>query len=234
MLFPGESTMWPLPAIKNEHIQVVLNQNNVSIYWIKPAISYPAKLQTYEQHEIPMSDSVLMYNSTALRSYIRTFADNHNLNNAYISFILGADLIQEQIIKHSKSDPTPHELIGQKEKHKRYYDRYIGPYEDHYLFYICTAAHPLILQLQMLNMQLPLHVHHISPPLSVQITLYKHLYKDTFNQARLAQEVNQKNASIPSIFSLEFLRRSLKTDRPITHDDLNLFYALGSFFGAQI
>jgi hypothetical protein len=226
--------MWPLPTIKNEHIQVVLHQNNISICWIKPAISYPAKLQMYEQYEIPMSDSVLMYNSTALRDCIRAFAHNHNLHDAYISFILGTDLIEEQIIKHAKSDPTSHELIGQKEKHKRYYDRYIGPYENHYLFYVCTAAHPLILQLQMLNMQLPLHVHHISPPLSVQITLYKHLHKDTFNQARLAQEVNQNDASIPSIFSLEFLRRCLKTDRPVTHDDLNLFYALGSFFGAQI
>ncbi len=224
--------MWPLPRIKNEHIQLTLHQQRITLTWIQPENAYGSILRAYETHEIPLCTQSLIYNAAALRTTINSFILDHKLFDAYLHVILSPEMITEHIIAHHKSDASLNELIPQKEHHKLYNRRYVGMHDDRFLFYVCTASQALILQLNTLNMQLPIHMQSISPPFHVQLFLYKQIYASSFNQARMAQEIDREHVRIPCVFSLEFLRRSLKTDRQITYDDHDLLYALGSFLGA--
>ncbi len=224
--------MWPLPRIKNEHIQLTLHQQRITLTWIQPHNIHKAILRAYEAYEVPPCTQSLIYNTTALRKTINSFILEHKLSNAYLHIILSPEVIEEQIIAHHKSDASLNELIAQKKQHHFYSYRYVSTHDDQFLFYVSAAAQPLILQLNMINMQLPIHMKSISPPFHLQLLLYKQIFASSFNLARMAQEIDQEHVRIPSVFSLEFLRRSLKTDHPVTYDDHDLLYALGSFLGA--
>lgn len=225
--------MWPLPPINNKHFQVILHQQRITFAHIESTQTPRAHLKIHEVYEAAIGTQKLMYNPKVLHDYILSFLNKNKLHYSYLNFVLGPDLVEERIVQYPTSHATLHDLLGQLEKNNHYYMDYIGSRGDHFLFYVCIAAHSLMLQLQLINMQLPIHIQRLSPPMSVQCALYKHLHGSSFNQSQLALDIDIQNVRIPSVFSSEFLHRRLKTHCPVTDNDHDLLYALGSFFGVE-
>lgn len=223
--------MWPLPQLKNEHIHLVLRQDRaVCARFVREGAF--THLQDYRAYDLAQASPQLLFNSTELHTVINDFINTFNLQAAYLHIVLASDLVQERLVRHTKSDATLAEL-DVVDMHSAYQLQYIGPHEDAFLFYICSISQAFKLQLALLHHRLPVHMHRVVSPLHVQIEAYKCIAAPIFSQARLVQELHMQKVQIPSVFSPEILRRliKIKSDVSFVHEDI--VYAWGSFLGAQ-
>lgn len=224
--------MWPLPQIKNEQIHLVLHRERAVCIRFVPDGPY-VRMQAYRTYHIPVGSTRLLYNVSALQAAVTDFITTFKLNSAYLSIVLGADLLSEHVIRHAKSDAQLTELLQERAAHTLYQVRHIGPHEDAFLFYVCAVSQPLRLQLEMFHHQLPVHMHRVVSSLNAQIEVYKRIAAPAFSQARLAQEIDTERVHIPTVFSPELLRRSVKIDPGMVYNSQDVVHAWGSYLGAQ-
>lgn len=224
--------MWPLPQIKNDRIHLVLHaERAVCVRFVWDGLCM--RMQDYRVYHIPIGNARLLTNITGLQAALVDFITTFKLHGSYLSIVLGPDLLQERVIRHSKSDATPDEIVPERDAHTLYHMQHIGPHEDTFLFYLYAVSQPFKLQLELLHHRLPVHMHCVVSPLQAQIEVYKRIAAPAFSQARLAQEIDVEKVYIPSVFSPEVLRRSIKIDLNIVYNAQDVVSAWGSFLGAQ-
>lgn len=223
--------MWPLPQLKNEHIHLVLHHDRVACMRFVDDGPY-VRLQDYRAYHITLGNAQLLDNITELQEAIIDFVTAFNMQAAYLSIVLAADLLHERLVLHAKSDITL-EALQDPDPHMVYQLQHIGPHEDAFLFYIFGISHALRLQLHLLHHRLPVHMHRVISPLHAQIEVYKRIAASAFSQARLVQELHVEGVRIPAVFSPEVLRRSIKIEPSASFVHEDVVYAWGSFLGAQ-
>ena len=225
--------MWPLPRLKHEQIHIILGTEQVSCNWItKESGSYPATLKAHVRYDGPLTSQTTLFNPTLLKTYLYDFLLRHELENAFAYIVLQQPLVNECIIPHNKSNAQLDDLIDERLWHTRYTSGYLGSDDQQFLYYVCTIAEQLLCQLQVVCTQLPLHVVRISSPLNIQLQLLHQLLGKAFVHTRIVGALDTSHACIPSVFSLELIRRCLQISRPIHINDTDILYALGSYLGS--
>lgn len=217
--------MWPLPALNHKHIHLIIQPHAISCYYIK---QHDEQLlsDAHEQYDLPPINASIMHNPTALKAAISNFITTHHLQNSFCNIILRAPLIQEQLVNHHNSYAQLHNLI-EPDHMIHYTHTYIGPDENLFLFYVCGIPKILLLQLQLILMQLPLHLQTISSPLHAQYACYKKIHGSHINQTQLIQSIDKEKIMIKNILSAPlFQQQKMATDE-------NLLYAMGSFIGSN-
>lgn len=224
--------MWPLPPINNKHVHILLHPDHVSCYWITKNKNREACIEAFQQYDIPFLSDDIIYNPTFLQQIITTFIKEHNLQYAYCHYVLHKPFIHEQLVSHTNSYAKLKDLTNQHNAHITYDYSYIGPYEDRFLFYLCSISQPLLLQLKMLHMRMPLYLQTVYSSLTTQCNLYTHVHRSRYNQTQLIQAIDQEEISIKDLFSLELLQKYIQTKCPEAYDT-NLVYVIGSFLGSH-
>lgn len=221
--------MWPLPPINDKHLYITLHQDHLSCYWVTSQDN-TAFIEAHQHYDIPFLSPDVMYNQTAIQRMINAFITEHNLAYCYCHYVLHAPFIHEQLLPHIKGSAQLEELIQDQHIHMYYDYDYIGPYNEQFLFYVCSMAQPMLLQLKMMHKQLPCYLQSVSSSFSVQFNLYKHLHA-SYNQTHLIESIDKEKIIITSLFSPELLQLHVRSKKEYEYDH-DLVYVLGSFLGS--
>ncbi len=222
--------MWPLPRLTKNSIQIIVGPEHIACYWIRSDTNKHMEIKAEQRFELPVAAEAVVYNPTAIQQSINLFITEYSLQHAYSHFIIDKPLVHEQFIHHTNSYAQLADLIIPELHRTRYEYFYVGPDKDQSLFYVCSIAQSLLLQLQILHTNLSLYMQSIRTPLSIQFDLYKYLHGPQFSQTQLVQAVDKEQMQIKNLLKNDQLQRYLGTTPDTVNTDL--VYALGSFLGA--
>ncbi len=223
--------MWPLPRLNNKSIQIILGPEHIACYWIQSDTNKQIQIQAAQRFELPIATDTVIYNPTAIQQTINSFIAEHKLTNAYSYFVIDTPLTHEQLIHHTNSFAQLDDLVARSVA-THYGCCYIGPDADQSLFYVCSIAHALLLQLKALHTHLPLNMQAVRTPLTTQLDLYKHLQNAQFSQSQVVQAIDQERMLIKSLMQHEQVQRYFKKIPDTSTTDV--IYALGSFLGSLL
>ncbi len=222
--------MWPLPRLTKNSIQIIVGPEHIACYWITSDTNKKhIQIQAEQRFELPVAAEAVIYNPTAIQHTINSFINTYNLHYAYSYFVIDKPLAHEQLIHHANSYAHLEDLITTAPHCMHYEYCYVGPDADRSLFYVCSIAQSLLLQLKTLHTNLSLYMQSIRTPLSIQFDLYKHLHPQ-FSQTQLIKAIDKEQLQIKSLFSTNLFKQYLEAVPDTGNTDL--VYALGSFLGS--
>ncbi len=222
--------MWPLPRLTKNSIQIIVGPEHIACYWITSDHNEHIQIKAQQRFELPVAHEAVVYNPTAIQQSIHSFITEHSLQHAYSNVVIDKPLVNEQFIHHINSYAQLEDLMNPAPYCTHYEYCYVGPDKDQSLFYVCSIAQSLLLQLKILHTNLSLYIQSIRTPLGIQFDLYKHLHGSQFSQTQLVQALDKEQMQIKNLLKNDWLQRYLGTVPDAVNTDL--VYALGSFLGA--
>ena len=222
--------MWPLPRLTKNSIQIIVGPEHIACYWITSDTNKHIQIKAKQRFELSVAAEAVVYNPTAIQQSIDSFINTYNLHYSYSHFVIDKPLVNEQLIHHTNSYAHLEDLMNTVPYATHYEYCYVGPDADQSLFYVCSIAQSLLLQLHILHANLPLYMQSIRTPLSIQFDLYKHLHGPQFSQAQLIKAIDREQMQIKNIINNDLFKQYLDTMPNSVNTDL--VYALGSFLGS--
>jgi hypothetical protein len=233
--------MWLLPKTTDEQINVVLSPTAMSCSWIVPASKQsPYELKAFEQFPFDRLEyeQSTLFNPTVLQNKITTFARNHKLEHAFVSFALAGPQIVESIVELPKASPMPHEFPFPKLRTLIWNYRYLYPADNaQFAFYVCGINRQQLFQHKLMAINTQLTVNTMTTHNMALLNLYKQSYGKAFRASQLAVDMQQRNNQIAELFSTDTIRRQLyispSLNVDITTDGPALCTALGLYITGE-
>jgi hypothetical protein len=151
-----------VPKIKKEFVSVVINQNKISVAWIKKQKD-TYSLEQYDYLENPpLNANLTILNPNCLQKFLCDFLKKNSLSNSFISFALDGQCCKHKIIASDTNIPEKKHISKAIEK---WYlvDHYLiaqDSSEHHNIFYV-TGIVPAVL-FQYLNLSIYLKLNTIA------------------------------------------------------------------------
>ena len=121
-----------VPKIKKEFVSVVINQNKISVAWIKKQKD-TYSLEQYDYLENPpLNANLTILNPNCLQKFLCDFLKKNSLSNSFISFALDGQCCKHKIIASDTNIPEKKHISKAIEKW------YLV---DHYLIAQDSSAH---------------------------------------------------------------------------------------------
>lgn len=167
--------MWLMPRMQDKRIQIVISAERITCALLCNAPDKRVGLHAYADYTISVAPSLLLADMPAASKQVAAFIAEHNLVGASVDITVLSPLVQEMLVYTVTPTATEQELVQERLSDRYYAYRLLGPYENHYVWYITTITRALQLQLELLCMHIPAHLATISTGFVAQLQLYKHL-----------------------------------------------------------
>lgn len=219
--------MWPLPKVNERRLQIVLCADRVTYALFKHTDSKRIEVLAYVVQPLTSTPSGLLWDLPTLHQQTADVITTYNLAGAYVQVVLVQPLVQETLVYTIKNVATQEELVAEPLAHHWYSHTLLGPYEDHYLFYVARIARALLLQIELLFVHLPVHLESVLTGFAAQLNLYKFIKGPAYRSVELTYAINHNSIDLTKNFAEDVA--SLLMRNATQSDDV--YYALGSFLG---
>ena len=232
--------MWPIFASANKFVCIIFSPNSLVCCWLEKVKngSAPLIVRAYKQYSLDNLElaNLVLFNPTIIKQYISSFLQEHNLENAFIAFIMQGPAVVEQFVAMPTS--TPHYIdfgITNNARSVLWEYRYVYPNHDgQFVFYVYTVPRSLILQYQLLAIALQCNLITITTQTMALLFAYQNIFGTAFRRSQLAVDMMRHNDNIGDIITMDALRRMVNIG---TLDPSNWLYcsaAAGLFSSERI
>lgn len=205
--------MWPIPELESQIVSVFLTQDAVSCYWIEKTErgTSPLQLRAYKRYPLNNLElaNLVLFNPTVIKKYISSFLHEHNLQNAFVAFIVEGPAVVERFVAMPTSTPHKSDFNIPKNASNAVWEyRYMYPnHNGQFVFYVCMVPRLLILQCQLLAIALQCNLITITTQTMALLSAYQNIFGIAFRRSQLAVDMMRHNNNIGDIITMDALRR---------------------------
>ncbi len=207
--------MWPIPALEHKLVSVFLAQDALSCYWLEKTNNgtSPLVLRAYKRYPLDNLElaNLILFNPTVIKKHITSFLQEHNLENAFIAFILHGPAVTEQFVAMPTS--TPHRTdfgMANSARNLLWEYRYLYPNDDgQFVFYLYSVPRFLLLQYEMLAVAAQCNLITITTQTMALLSVYQHVFGTAFRRSQLAVDMMRCNNNIADLITADMLRRMI-------------------------
>jgi hypothetical protein len=186
-----------------------------------------AELRAYASKPITYTQHGLLWHMPTIAQYITEFTVQHKVTGASAQVVLLRPLVHESVAYAIKNLVLLEDLVPDTLANHTYMHSLLGPYEDHYLFYVVRVARALLFQIELLLLKTPLRLVSISTEFAAELQLYKRIKGVAYRAVDLTYVLDHQTISLN--IDWQTVMPSLMVAHAVQHDDLAC--ALGSFLG---
>lgn len=222
--------MWPLPKVHEQRLQIVLSADRITYACFEHTTNKRIELNAYSSKPLTITQHNLLWHLPTVQQQTADFVQAHALAGACVQVVLVRPLVHEALIYTINNVATVQDLITEPVAHHHYTHTMLGPYEDHYLFYVARIARALLLQIELLFLHVPVHLISVTTGFAAHLELYKCIKGAAYRSVELAYAIDHDNINLMSNFA-DVIASLVVGGALRQHDDL--YYALGSFLGEK-
>jgi hypothetical protein len=220
--------MWPLPKVHEQRLQIVLCADRITYAYFAHTHNKRIELKACSSKPLTITKSGLLWDLPQLQQQTTDFVQTHALAGAQVQVLLLRPLVHEALVYMVNNVASQDDLVAEPMAHHQYTHTLLGPYEDHYLFYVARIARALLLQIELLLLPVPVHLASVSTGFSAHLELYKYIKGSAYRSVELAYAIDHTTinftGNLADVLAALVIGGALRQ-----HDDL--YYALGSFLG---
>lgn len=197
--------MWPLPAIRDDVVSVIISPTQMHCGWLSFDTKKGLRLIAFKSYSLEYAHQIAVCN------HINTFITQHQLGNAFLSIALASPLIHEEFIRLSKASPRPHDFNTKQLQQLLWDYQYLHALDDgNHLFYLKGIKKPLFFEYQLVAHQTNLKLVAFTSSYAAQLTTYKQLYGKAFRQSQLALDLAKHNYHIAAFLTSDNIARMIQ------------------------
>ncbi|HEV2601162.1 MAG TPA: hypothetical protein VGT41_02590 [Candidatus Babeliales bacterium] len=228
--------MWHLPKLRNELVTISLAPKKISCSWLTTTTKDNRRyiLKAFEEkplHHLEYEQSAIN-NSQMLGAHITKFLKRHKLVDPYISCSISGSQIIESLIDLPIASPKITDFPFPK-LHKTIWNyRYLYPKDNAYFtFYLCGIPRHILFQHQLFAVKHQLNLTALTTERMALLSLYKKTRGLIFRASQFAQDMQQNNNELHTLFSADSIRRimTISPSVQLPNEITPLSIALGLF-----
>lgn len=218
--------MWPLPAIRYDHVIIHIDRSSFSLGWISSYKRQFAQLHAFQKHEFQALTHAQL--SHALAHFIKRY----QLTGALLSISMNSPIIYEELVKRSDAHATAQDFNAPQISKLLWDFRYLHPLSsgDH-LFYVCGINRPTFFSCQLLATQHKMHIIAITSWYNTLIQAYKTIFGPAFRMSQLAIDMESTRYHLEGRLHPDSISRLLHIGSALTIDREQEKKALISMIG---
>jgi hypothetical protein len=230
--------MWPIFAFANKFVAIFLAQDALSCYWIEKTDhgTAPLVLRAYKNYPLNNLElaNLILFNPTVIKKHITSFLQEHNLEDAFVAFILDGPVIAEQFVAMPTSTPHRTDFSVAHSASVLWEYRYLYPNDDgQFVFYVYSVPRSLILQYKLLAIATQCNLITMTTQTMALLSAYQNVFGPAFRRSQLAVDMMRCNNNIAELVTADALRRMVSGTAAIKEVDTLLCAAAAGLFCSE-
>jgi hypothetical protein len=233
--------MWPIPALAHKFVAVFFTPDVLTCYWIEQTKNSTAKLVLRAYKSYPLNNlelvNLTLFNPTIIKKHITFFLSEHNLQDAFVAFVLHGPAVIEQFVAMPTSTPHRTDFMISNSANMMWEYRYIYPNDDgQFVFYVYSVPRYVLLQYKLLAITAQCNLITMTTETMALLSAYQHMFGSAFRRSQLAVDMMQCNNNIADIITMDALRRMVDVSalNGVKSDYLQCMAAAGLFCSERL
>lgn len=233
--------MWPIPALNQKIVSVFFSPDALVCSWIEKIDhgSAPLIMRAYKRYSLDNLEltNLILFNPTIIKKYISSFLREHNLEDAFIAFILQGPNIAEKFVAMPTSTPELTDFgITNNARSLLWEYRYLyANDEGQSVFYVYKVPRSLVLQYQLLAIALQCNLITITTHTMALLSAYQNIFGTAFRRSQLAVDMMRCDNNIADLITVDTLNRMVSvSSKIVTAERLYCAAAAGLFCSERI
>ncbi|HEX4068691.1 MAG TPA: hypothetical protein VHX42_01210 [Candidatus Babeliales bacterium] len=215
--------MWPMPTLAHKFVAIFFTPDLLTCVWIDssarpecPAGVYRRvavrAFKSYPLHNGEL-ENLTLFNPTIIKKYIISFLCEHNLQDAFVAFVLHGSAVQEQFVAMPSSTPHRADFMISNSAHVMWEYRYVYQ-NDHgqFVFYVYSVPRSVLLQYKLLAIAAQCNLITMTTQTMALLSAYQHMFGSAFRRSQLAVDMMRCNNNISDLITVDAVRRMVNMD----------------------
>jgi hypothetical protein len=233
--------MWPISSLAHKFVAVFFTPDSLVCCSIEKTKNNAAPLavRAYKQYSLNNLEltNLILFNPTIIKKHITSFLTEHNLQNAFVAFVLHGPAVTEKFVAIPTSTPHRTDFMMQNSTHVMWEYRYVYPNDDgQFVFYVYSVPRSVLLQYKLLAIAAQCNVITMTTQTMALVSAYQHMFGSAFRRSQLAVDMMRYNNNIGDIITIDALRRMVDVSAvKLSKDDyLQCMAAAGLFYDERM
>jgi hypothetical protein len=206
--------MWPMPALTNKFVAIFFTQDSLvccSVTKTKNGVT-PFVLDAYKSYSLDNHElhNLTLFNPTIIKQHIVSFLTEHNLQNAFVAFVLDGPAVQEQFVTMPTATPQRTDFDIPNSAHMIWEYQYMYPTDSsHFVFYLYSVPRSVLLQYKLLAIAAQCNLITVTTQTMALLSAYQHMFGNAFRRSQLAIDMMRCNNNIGDLITIDTVRRMM-------------------------
>jgi hypothetical protein len=231
--------MWPMPAVAHKFVAIFFTPNSLSCYYLDSVKDKQLVLRAYKNYPLNNLElaNLILFNPTVIKKQITSFLQQHNLQDAFVTFVLHGPAVTEKFVAMPSSTPHRADFMMPNSANIMWEYRYVYPNDDgQFVFYVYSVPRYVVLQYKLLAIAAECNLITMTTQTMGLLSVYQHMFGSAFRRSQLAVDMMRCNNNIGEIITIDTLRRMMDVGGlNVTKDDyIQCASAAGLFYDEKL